>query len=137
VGLLSWSAGEADQSVEPLAIVHELDAGVVGGGELIDLGRAAIRPARDRGRLDAVAAVIGLPAALDAAAVAANFQIMNRVVDATGLSIGRHAQELQRDTIGRLGLARFPHAGSPQPGNASAGEAGSGDDLATSEGESS
>ena len=74
------------------------------------LGRAALRPEPDRAALDAVAEIIGPAAALDAAAVAANFQLMNRVVDATGLSVGRHAQQMQRDTIELLGLDRFPHA---------------------------
>ena len=65
----------------------------------------------DRAALEAVAAIIGMTAAVDAAAVAANFQVMNRVVDATGLAIGPRAIELQRDTIDVLEMEAFPHAG--------------------------
>jgi hypothetical protein len=87
-----------------------VDPGVEGGRELVALGRAALRREPDRDALAEVERRIGLPAALDAAAVAANFQVMNRVVDATGLSIGKHAQDAQRDVIDLLGLDRFPHA---------------------------
>lgn len=65
----------------------------------------------DRGPFDAVAAALGEGAALDAAAVAANFEIMNRVVDAVGLPIGPRRREERRHLIELLGLDRLPHAG--------------------------
>jgi hypothetical protein len=57
-----------------------------------------------------VAAAIGLPAAVDAAAVAANFQVMNRVVDAVGLWMGRHRRQQLQPIVEPLGLDTFPHA---------------------------
>jgi hypothetical protein len=84
---------------------------VPGGRELAALGRAAIGNLVDRTPVDAVAARLGSSSSLDAAAVAANFEIMNRVVDAVGLPIGRHQRESQRDLIELLGLSAFPHAG--------------------------
>lgn len=109
--MLSWSAQETGRQVAVDAIV---DAGVdpllPAGSALIRLGRSASSAISNRDALDAVAADLGLPAAIDAAAVAANFQIMNRAVDATGLPIGRHRAEENRELIECLGLDRFPHA---------------------------
>lgn len=56
------------------------------------------------------AAVIGETAAAEAAGVAANFEIMNRVVDAVGLPIGRKRREDMAETIAILGMDDFPHA---------------------------
>lgn len=95
-------AGIADSRVDPL---------LPGGRELVALGRAARQDAVDRRFLDAVAGVIGASAAFDAAAVAANFEIMNRVVDAVGLPIGRKRREDDAALIELLGLDVFPHAG--------------------------
>lgn len=87
-----------------------VDSGVPGGRALVALGRAVNRVEPDRTELDAVTVELGLEAAVDAAAVAANFQIMNRVVDATGLPIGRRRREDNAELIAALGLDRFPHA---------------------------
>lgn len=86
------------------------DVGIAGGRELIALARASTQVVADRSALDAVAEQIGMPAALDAVAVAANFQIMNRVVDATGLPIGRKHRANATEIIEALGLDAFPHA---------------------------
>lgn len=83
---------------------------MAGGRELVALGRSAAGNEVDRAALDAVASAIGPAAAVDAAAVAANFEIMNRVVDAVGLPIGRRRQESERELIELLGLGTFPHA---------------------------
>ncbi len=110
--MLSWSATETAQPVDITAIVDESsDPGLTGGRELIALGRAATTTAEpDRRWLDDLTGVLDLPAAVDAAAVAANFQIMNRTVDATGLQVGRHFRDQNQWIIGALGLGRFPHA---------------------------
>lgn len=110
--MLSWSANETGRTANLAAIVDPgIDPGVPGGAALVALGKAVATPSPDRRPLDAVADIIGVPAAIDAAAVAANFQIMNRVVDATGLPIGRHRREENSELIATLGLDRFPHAG--------------------------
>jgi hypothetical protein len=109
--MLSWSATETAQHVDITAIVNpSRDPGIAGGNELIALGRAATVAAPDRRWLDAVANVLDLTAAVDAAAVAANFQIMNRTVDATGLQVGRHHRQQNQWIIDALGLDRYPHA---------------------------
>lgn len=109
--MLRWSAHDTGRWVDLAGIVDgRVEPGVSGGRELAALGRAAAGNRVDRTPLEAVSAAIGAPAALDAAAVAANFEIMNRVVDAVGLPVGRHRRETERDLIDVLGLAAFPHA---------------------------
>lgn len=109
--MLSWSAIETDRRAELAGIIDDaVDPGPLAGRELVTLARRSCRPGPDRRPLDAVASIIGLSAAIDAAAVAANFQIMNRVVDATGLPIGRRRREEAAELIATLGLDRFPHA---------------------------
>ncbi len=110
-GLLSWSAAETGHQIDLRAIVDDaLDVGVPGGRALIELGRACNQTRPDDAALRAVVAVVGEEAAVEAAAVAANFQIMNRVVDATGLPIGRRRRAEAADVIAALGLGAFPHA---------------------------
>lgn len=109
--MLSWSARETGRAVDPGAIVDpSIDPLLPGGRELIALAQAVSQAGSDAGPLEAVASEIGLEAAVDAAAVAANFQIMNRVVDATGLPIGSRRREDNAELITRLQLDRFPHA---------------------------
>lgn len=109
--MLSWSAQETGREVDLVGIVDpRIDPGVPGGRELVALGRAGRSNAVDRSLLEALADAIGAAAAFDAAAVAANFEIMNRVVDAVGLPIGRKRREDAADLIATLGLDTFPHA---------------------------
>lgn len=109
--MLRWSAEETGRQIDVAGVVDaRVDPGVPGGRELVALGRAAAGARIDRGPLDAVAAAIGAPAAFDAAAVAANFEIMNRVVDAVGLPVGRHRMDVERELVEMLGLRSFPHA---------------------------
>jgi hypothetical protein len=98
--------------VDITAIVDDsTDPALAGGRELVALGRAATMARSDRRWFDAVADVLDVAAAVDAVAVAANFQIMNRTVDATGLQVGRHHRQQNQWIIDALGLDRFPHAG--------------------------
>lgn len=109
--MLSWSAQETNRHVDLVGIVDaEVDPGLPGGKQLATLGRAVITRGRQREAFDATAAELGAAVALDAAAVAANFEIMNRVVDAVGLPIGARRREDARPTIELLGLDSLPHA---------------------------
>lgn len=109
--MLSWSAHETNRPANIAGIVDpSVDPGPPGGRALVALGRRVSTAVVDRGALEDAAAIIGLEAAIDAAAVAANFQIMNRVVDATGLPIGRRRREDNATLIATLGLDAFPHA---------------------------
>ena len=111
VGMLSSSAqhigrpvdlrGIGDPSVDPL-----LD----GGYQLAALGRAAAGAESDPDPVLAVADVLGPEVACDAAAVAANFEIMNRVVDGVGLPFGRGRARQMAAEIEAVSTAGFPHA---------------------------
>lgn len=111
--MLSWSSSECNRPVELAGIVDAtVDPGPPGGAVLVALGHAAVSMvAPDRAPLEAVAAEIGEEAAVDAASVAGNFELMNRVVDATGLPIGPKRRDDMRAVIETLGLDAFPHAG--------------------------
>ena len=110
--MLRWSAEETGRAAALGAIGDRgIDPLLLGGRSLIALAEAAVEQRPDRSPLEAVAAELGLAAAVDAAAVAANFQIMNRVVDATGLPVGRRRIEANGEIVDVLDLHRFPHAG--------------------------
>jgi len=53
---------------------------------------------------------MGSDAMIDAAAVAANFQRMVRIADATGIPIDPQVSQMTRDIQQQLGLRRFPSA---------------------------
>jgi hypothetical protein len=111
VGMLSSSAqdtgrkldirGIGDPSVDPL---------LEGGVALAALGRAAGGAHPDPVPVRRVAEVLGPDVASDAAAVAANFEIMNRVVDGVGLPFGKGRARQMAAEIEAVGTAGFPHA---------------------------
>jgi hypothetical protein len=47
-----------------------------------------------------------------AAAVIGNFQMMNRVADATGMPVGTGSRGANAELIAELGLDRFDHLGA-------------------------
>lgn len=110
-GMLSWSASATGTPVDVEAVVDpRVDPLMPGGGDLIGLVDAVLAqsPTRDT----AAATVIerlGPPALVNAAAVIANFQMMNRVADGTGMPVGKGSRLRNADLIARLGLERFDH----------------------------
>lgn len=109
--MLRWSAEETGRQIDFAAIVTpDVPLGIPGGSELIALGRAAAGRTIDASPVQAVAVVLGPTAAVRAAAVAGAFELYNRIVDATGLPVGRVQREVLSDIIATLGLKRFPHA---------------------------
>ena len=68
----------------------------------IDL-RAVTDPSVDPRALIAAAAVVG------------NFQMMNRVADATGMPVGTGRRRQDADLIEQLGLSRFDHLQEEAP----------------------
>ncbi|NND84143.1 MAG: hypothetical protein HKN46_03245 [Acidimicrobiia bacterium] len=112
VGMLSWSAQETGRDLDLRGLV---DASVdplpgVGGRELVALGRAVVERVPNASHAERLAETIGPLGAVQAAGVAANFEIMNRVVDAVGLPLGRGRRRQMDETIELLGTDRFPHA---------------------------
>ena len=109
--MLRWSARETDRTVDLSAIVDPtVDLGLEGGADLVAVGAAAAGSGVDPNPVHRLAARIGEPAAVRAAAVAAAFELFNRVVDAAGLPVGRVARERNADIVAVLGLDAMPHA---------------------------
>jgi hypothetical protein len=111
--MLSWSSNELGTPADMDVIASgDGDAGLPHGEELVAFAEAIAR--FDPAALDAarqrLVDVGGEAFMIDAAAVAANFEMMTRVADGTG---ARHAPSTaaQRNAIGeRLGIAGFTSA---------------------------
>ena len=109
--MLSSSASETGRKIDIGGIADpQVDPGVPGGHQLTALGRGAAGIEVSTNLVDAVAAEIGAGAAVDAAAVAAGFEYLNRIVDGSGLPVGKASRIQLADTIESLGLNSFPHA---------------------------
>ena len=109
--MLSWSIEETNQQIDLLPIADgEGDPLLPGGSELIGFVDATlsgheIAPARA-----AVVAALGAEAAADAAAVTANFEMMNRIADGVGMPVGAGTRRRMAGIIRELRLDRYPHA---------------------------
>jgi len=109
--MLRWSAENTERQVDLRAIADPtIDAGLPGSMPLARLARESLGRVPDPAPTLAVADAIGARAAVDAAAVAAAFELFNRVVDGTGLPVGTASRRNQAEDIEVLGLGRFPHA---------------------------
>ena len=109
--MLSSSASETGRQIDIGGIADpQVDPGVPGGRQLTALGRGAAGIEVSTDLVDAVAQEIGAAAAVDAAAVAAGFEYLNRIVDGSGLPVGKASRVQLADTIELLGLNTFSHA---------------------------
>jgi hypothetical protein len=109
--MLSSSVDETGRVIDFSAVGDVArDPGVAGGAELVALGRAAVETGVDSTPTETVADIMGAKAAVRAAAVAGAFELYNRIVDATGLPVGRVQRDALADIIEALGLNTFPHA---------------------------
>jgi hypothetical protein len=110
--MLRWSAETTGREVDIAAISDPaVDSLLEGGRALAALGRLGSSITEpDASAAEAVAAELGARAASDAAAVAAAFEGLNRVVDGVGLPVSRAARRNDAELIGQLELDAFPHA---------------------------
>ncbi len=97
--MLRASAHTTGQSIDLRAITDRAaDAELSASSELLAFASALVR---DDERLDvaraALAAAAGPHAVVRAAAVAGNFQMMNRLVDATGVPVGASMRAIAAD----------------------------------------
>ena len=117
--MLSLSADLSDNDVDLNVINGEGDGGVLHGSELrafaeglASRDEAALKVARDD-----LQRVGGDEVLVDAAGVAANFQRMVRIADATGIPVDDIMAGLAGDIPEQLDLRRFQSAEkSPEPG---------------------
>lgn len=110
--MLSWSAETTGRAVD-LAAVNDpnVDPLLAAGDALAAVGRlGATITTPDASAVGRVADQLGDQAAADAAAVAAAFEGLNRIVDGVGLPVSRARRRDDADLIEALGLGSFPHA---------------------------
>ena len=108
--MLSWSSTKAGGPADLGAIVDGIgDAGLPHGAELVAFAEAIAgwdddQLDRARARL---AAVAGEAFMVDAAAVAANFEMMTRVADGTGARFPAETSMFRADLDQQLGISGF------------------------------
>lgn len=101
-----------DQPANLASIVANADSGVTAGAELIAFAEAVVAGDRDTiaTARDTVAAELGVPAMVDAAAVIANFQRMVRIADSTGIPLDEPVLMMTQGIRDELGLNQFSAA---------------------------
>lgn len=110
--LLRASGEHEDQAIDLDAVNGEADGdgGIPGGALLVAFAEAVV--ADDEAALaqarSAVADALGGPALVDSCGVAATFNAIDRVADATGIPIDEARVEPSAGLRDRLGIDRFP-----------------------------
>jgi hypothetical protein len=109
--MLSWSCEETKQEVDLLPIAQGAgDPLLPGGIALIELVNATLAGDDVAAPRDLVVAELGEPAAIDAASVIGNFEMMNRIADGVGMPVGTGTRKRMGDVIELLRLNHYPHA---------------------------
>jgi hypothetical protein len=109
--MLSWSIEETNARVELKAITDPaIDPLIPGGTELLGYVDAVLADGEIAAARTAVVTALDASAAVDAAAVIGNFEMMNRIADGVGMPVGAGTRNQRSELISDLGLDRFPHA---------------------------
>lgn len=109
--MLRSSATTTEREIDIRAVSEaDIDPLVPGGTALTALGRGATGTDVSTDLVDTLAAEIGAEQAVDAAGVAAAFEYLNRIVDGSGLPVGKGSRRQLADVIETLRLDKFPHA---------------------------
>lgn len=109
--MLRWSSETTGLPIELRGLGDRaVDALVEGSGELLALVDATLdRTADPAAARDAVEDRLGAAAAVRAAAVIGNFEMMNRLADGIGVPVGRATMERESALLESLGLDRIAH----------------------------
>lgn len=109
--MLSWSIEQTNAHVELKAVTdRSVDPLLPGGIELLDFVDAVLAGRGIEAARGAVVSRLGEEAAVDAAAVTGNFEMMNRIADGVGMPVGAGTRRRMAAVITDLGLDTFPHA---------------------------
>jgi len=78
---------------------------------LLELATATVlrEPARTGKARDALLQQLGPAAVVDTAGTIGNFEMMNRIADATGMPVGQGSRRSNADIIGDLDIAYMEH----------------------------
>ncbi len=113
--MLRASIEQSGADYELNGVIGDGDGGIPDGGILIEFAEAAI--GRDDGRLtdarEQMVQSLGSAALVDAAAVVATFNAIDRVADATGTPIDEQRIEASAEMRTQLGIDRYPSATAP------------------------
>ena len=110
--MLRASASVISIEFEPRAITdRSLDPLLPNGRELLDLVDAVLTgTAKERASTrQAVIEAVGPTGLVDAAAVIANFEMMNRIADATGMPVGKGTLKRTAEWRALIDIDRFNH----------------------------
>lgn len=106
--MLRASASAFGYEVDVRSVVdRSVSSGVPGGDELLDLVDAVMRGGDAAHERQAVVAALDEPSLFDAATVHGNFQMMNRVAEASGIPVSPQAVERHAGLIEMLGIGGF------------------------------
>lgn len=107
-GMLRWSAQTTETPVDLQAVTNpDVDPLLPAGRELVAFVDGVLTSGR--GDPKRLARRSGWEATVMASAVIGNFQMMNRVADATGMPVGKGVRARNADLIEALELDRFDH----------------------------
>lgn len=108
--MLRSSAQAAGYPLHIEGIVDPIvDPGVPGGRQILSLVTHALGTEVSSTPINDLAGAVGAEAAVEIAGAAANFEIMNRVVDGVGLPFGRRRAEQMRADIAALQMSEWAH----------------------------
>jgi hypothetical protein len=108
--MLSWSGQQSEVEVDLVAVAAgQGDVGIPLAGELLRFATAAASMRGDVVEMEdarrALVTIAGQAVMIDAAAVAANFQMMTRLADGTGARYPASRLHEAASTIARMGAA--------------------------------
>ena len=109
--MLSWSIEATGQEIDLVPIASGSGNPLLPGGEeLIAFVNATLAGTEITTTRNAVVAALGEAAAVDAAAVIGNFEMMNRIADGVGMPVGKGTRQRMAEVIDLLSLDEFPHS---------------------------
>lgn len=108
--MLRASAEATDTDLDPRFVTDAAVDPLIPNGALLlrfvdaVLANDGVAPARDR-----VLAAVGAEGLVDAAGVIANFEMMNRIADGTGMPVGKGSLARTEEFRALTGIDRFRH----------------------------
>jgi len=108
--MLRASSENRGDALDPRAITDpSIDPLVEGGSRLIGFVDAVLGGGDVAGRRASLGAALGSDAVVDASATIANFEMMNRIAQGTGMPVGKGSLAQTEEWRSLIGLDRYRH----------------------------
>jgi len=108
--MLRASSEAADAPLDPRAITDpSVDPLLVGGNDLIGFVDAVVGGGDLEGTRESLEKALGPASVVDASAVIANFEMMNRIAEGTGMPVGKGSLARTEEWRSLVGLDRYRH----------------------------